>query len=161
MAKFRQPLAKHPMLLWNTRMGGAANIEPGFLVSELKNDVVPAMANQYGIEIAANNEEIVIGGLFSSTTFPGVEFSFTDHPDWARFLVGISKTAAIISIDVIQQGSVSSGMQRMNSAANKGMFSISGALQKAMTDQNAVETESMYYDALMQIIQQVVGSWME
>ena len=142
-------------------MGGATNIEPGFLASELKSDVTSIMANQYGIEVNASDGEITVGGLFSSTSFPGVEFSFTGHSDWARFLVGISKTAAIISIDVIQQGSVSSGMQRMNSASSKGMFSISGALQKAMTDQNAVETESVYYGTLLQTIQQVVESWME
>lgn len=142
-------------------MGGAANIEPGFLISGLKNDATSVMASQYGIEVAPSDEEITIGGLFNSTTVPGVEFSFVGHADWARFLVGISKTAAIISIDVIQQGTVSSGMQRMNSASSKGMFSISGALQKAMTDQNAVETESMYYGTLLQTIQQVVESWME
>lgn len=142
-------------------MGGAANIEPGFLISELKNDVTSVMASQYGIEVAPSDEEITVGGLFNSTTVPGVEFSFVGHADWARFLVGISKTAAIISIDVIQQGTVSSGMQRMNSASSKGMFSISGALQKAMTDQNAIETESMYYGTLLQTIQQVVESWME
>lgn len=142
-------------------MGGAANIEPGFLISELKNDVTSVMASQYGIEVAPSDEEITVGGLFNSTTVPGVEFSFVGHADWARFLVGISKTAATISIDVIQQGTVSSGMQRMNSASSKGMFSISGALQKAMTDQNAVETESMYYGTLLQTIQHVVESWME
>lgn len=142
-------------------MGGAANIEPGFLISGLKNDVTSVMASQYGIEVAPSDEEITIGGLFNSTTVPGVEFSFVGHADWARFLVGISKTAAIISIDIIQQGTVSSGMQRMNSASSKGMFSISGALQKAMTNQNAVETESMYYGTLFQTIQQVVESWME
>lgn len=142
-------------------MGGAANIEPGFLISELKNDVTSVMASQYGIEVAPSDEEITVGGFFNSTTVPGVEFSFVGHADWARFLVGISKTAAIISIDVIQQGTVSSGMQRMNSVSSKGMFSISGALQKAMTNQNAVETEGMYYGTLLQTIQQVVESWME
>lgn len=161
MPKFKQPLAQHPLHQWGTRMGGAANIEPGFLASELKSNVTSIMANQYGIEVSASDDEITVGGLFSSTSFPGVEFSFTGHTDWARFLVGISKTAAIISFDVIQQGSVSSGMQRMNSASSKGMFSISGALQKAMTDQNAVETESMYYGTLLQTVQQVVESWME
>ena len=161
MPKFKQSLAQHPFHQWGTRMGGAANIEPGFLISELKNDVISTMANQYGIEVAPRDEEITIGGLFNSTTIPGVEFSFVGHADWARFLVGISKTAAIISIDVIQQGSVSSGMQRMNSAASKGAFSIGGILQKAITDQNAVETESMYYQTLLQAIRQVVESWME
>lgn len=161
MPKFKQPLAQHPLHQWGTSVGGATNIEPDFLASEIKDNVVSTMADQYGIEVEVMDDEITIGGLFSSTSFPGVKFSFVGHPDWTRFIVGISKTAAIISIDVIQYGSVSSGMQRMNSASSKGMFSISGALQKAVTDQNAVQTESMYYEALLKTIQQVVESWMK
>ena len=162
MPNFKQPLSQHPLHQWGTRIGGAVDIEPDFLASKLKNDVVIVMSNQYGIEVAARDDDISIGGLFSSSrSFPGVEFSFVGHSDWACFLVGISKTAAIISIDVIQKGSVSSGMQRMNLASSKGALSISGALQRAMTDEDAVETERMYYGLLLQVIQQVVEGWTE
>ena len=102
-----------------------------------------------------------MGGLLNSKTFPGVEFSFVGHTNWARYLVGVSKTAAVLTVDVVQQGTPSSAMQRLNSAERKGMFSISGALQKAITNQNAVEEESMNYTALLQTIQQAVESWSE
>lgn len=161
MPKFKQPLSQHPLHQWGANIGGAAHINPKDLVDTLAVDVVSCMENSYGIKVNASKTDVVIGGLFSSKNLPGVEFSFSGHTNWARYLVGIGKTAAIVTVDVVQQGAPSSGMQRLNAAEMKGMFSISGALQKAMTDQGAVEEEGMHYGVLLQTIQQVVESWIQ
>ncbi len=161
MPKFKKPLSQNPFHQWGTNFGGAADINQDALAESLANDVKESMGNQYGITVDASKTDITIGGLLNSKVFPGVEFSFPDHADWARYLVGINKNAGILAIDVVQQGTPSSAMQRMNSAESKGMFSITGALQKAVTDQNAVEEEGMYYGALLQTIQQVIESWAE
>lgn len=159
MPKFKQPLSQNRFHQWGMNISRAGDIDPNALAKSLASDVKNCMENQYGIIVNANKTDITIGGLLSSKTFPGVEFSFAGHTDWARYLVGISKTAAILAVDIVQQGSPSSAMQRMNSAESKGMFSITGALQKAVTDQNAVEEEGVHYGALLQTIQQVVESW--
>lgn len=159
MPKFKQPLSQHNFHMWGTNIGGAADINPNDLAEALAIDVVDKLDTTYGIRVIANKTEVAVGGLLSSKSFPGVEFSFSGHNDWARYLVGISKTAAVLSVDVVQQGTPSSGMQRMNVAESKGMFSLSGALQKAVTDQNAVEEEGMHYGILLQTIQEVVQGW--
>lgn len=161
MPKFKKPLSQYPFHQWGMKIGGAADIDPNALVENLAGGVASCMENENGIKVDANKTDITIGGLFNSKTFPGVEFSFADHPDWARYLVGINKIAAILAVDVVQQGAPSSAMQRMNIAESKGMFSITGALQKAVTDQNAVEEEGLCYGTLLQAIQQTVESWTE
>lgn len=161
MPKFKQPLSQNPFHQWGVRIGGAANADPEDLVGFLANIVTGYMKDNFGMSVDASKVDITVGGLLSSKTFPGVEFSFVGHTNWARYLVGVSKTAAVLTVDVVQQGTPSSAMQRLNSAERKGMFSISGALQKAITNQNAVEEESMNYTALLQTIQQAVESWSE
>jgi len=160
MPKYSKPLAQNPFHQWGTRIGGAAGIDPSDLADSLAIDVMDAMNLNYGIEVNAAKDDVTIGGLFSSTTFPGVSFSFKGHPDWAGYLVGINKKAAIITVDVVQQGTPSRAVQRMNDAESKGAFSFSGALQRAVTDQDAVETERMYYSTLLQVITEVVSGWM-
>ena len=161
MPKYAKPLSQNPFHQWGTRMGGAAPIDPNDLADRLVDEVTIAMANQHGINVSGKKAEVTIGGLFSSTTFPGVSFTFEGHSDWAGYLVGINKKAAIISIDVVQVGTPSKAVQRMNMAESKGALSFSGAFQRAITDQDAVETERMYYATLLQVITEVVNSWME
>lgn len=165
MPKYSKPLAQNPFHTWGTRIGGAAGIDPDNCADMLAREVFSVMNNKYGIEVSPTKEDVTVGGLFSSTTFPGVTFKFSGHPDWAGYLVGINKKAAIISIDVVQVGSPSKAVQRMNQADHTDQYSVGGMLHRAIAgaviDQDAVETERMYYSALLQVITDVVNSWME
>lgn len=153
MFKFKEPLAKHPYHQWGLKVQGAADTDPVIFARSLAATVTECMKEKFGITVNAEVTEITIGGLFNSKTHPGVSFSFADHSNWAGFLVGCNKVAGMVAVDVVQVGTPSSGMQRLNSAESKGMFSLTGALQKAFTDQSAVEEESMCYSALLQCIQ--------
>lgn len=160
MPKFKDPLPKNPFHLWGTQMGGAAGIDVRDLANALAANVSRSM-NQAGIEVNAENTEITVGGLFNSTTFPGVEFSFVGRGDWARILVGLNLNGPFLSIDLVQQGTCSSDMRRLNVAESKGTFSLGGALRKAMTDQNAVEFEASCYGVLQDKIVKEIESWGE
>lgn len=161
MAKFKEPLSKHPNRLGGTVLRGAAGISPEFVASLLKNNVVETMKSEFGIPVTATEEEITVGGLFNSKTQPGVRFHYSEHPDWANVLVGVNVTGAMLSVDAVGLGTVSAGMQRKRSADQKGMFSITGAIQRAFTDTNAVEEEDMSYDALITAINEAVESLKE
>lgn len=132
MPRFPQPLSQNPFNQWSTRIGGAAGIDPSDLVGTLSKDVVAIMGRDYGIDVSASKTDITVGGLFNSSTFPGVEFSFKQRR-FARYLVGISKQAAILSIDIVRQG-------------------------KFANDRFS-ETEEIYTSALLQTIVAVIEGW--
>ena len=165
MPKYSKPLAQNPFHQWGTRIGGVAGIDPNTIADRLAEEVKNAMSNNFGIAVDASKTDVTVGGLFNSTTFPGVSFTFKGHSDWAGYLVGINKKAGIISIDVVQLGTPSKSVQRMNEAESKDQYSLGGMLHRAVAgaiiDQEAVETERMYYGTLLQIITDVVNSWME
>lgn len=104
MPKFKQPLSQNPFHQWGVSIGGAANADPEDLVGFLANIVTGYMKDNFGMSVDASKVDITVGGLLSSKTFPGVEFSFVGHTNWARYLVGVSKTAAVLTVDVVQQG---------------------------------------------------------
>lgn len=161
MPKFKKPLSQHLYHQWGMNLYGAGNIDPNTLAQILSDDVKSLMEDSYGIKVSSVKTDVTVGGFFNSKTFPGVVFSFDSHADWARYLVGIDKTASIIAVDVVQQGSPSSAMQRVNVAETKSVLSVSRAIQMGITNQNAVEEERLHYGTLIQAIQQVVGSWTE
>ena len=161
MPSYPKPLNQSPFHKWGINISGAASLDPKVLCAELARDVKSIMENQNGITVIADATDVTVGGLLNRTTFPGVRFTFKGHTDWAGFLVGMNKKAAILTVDVVQVGSVSRAMQRINDAERKGALSLTGALQRAVTNQDAVETEGLYYTALLQSIETVVGSWTE
>lgn len=161
MPKFKKPLSQHMFWKWGTNISGAAALDVDSFVDGLINDTVGVMGGKFGFAVKAEKTDITIGGLFGGKTFPGAVFSFADRSDWAGYLVGANKVAGVLSVDVVQWGSPSSAMQRMNVADAKGAFSISGALQRAITDQSAVEEEVIAYSALLQSVQEAVSSWVE
>lgn len=163
MPKYSMPLAQNPFHKWGTRIGGVAGIDPSTMADRLAGEVTGIMSNNFGIGVDAFKTDVTVGGLFNSTTFPGVSFTFRGHADWAGYLVGFNKKAAIVTIDVVQQGSPSKAVQRMNEAESKDQYSLGGMLHRAVAgaiiDQEAVETERMYYATLLQVITEVVNSW--
>ena len=98
MPKFKQPLSQNPFHQWGVSIGGAANADPEDLVGFLANIVTGYMKDNFGMSVDASKVDITVGGLLSSKTFPGVEFSFVGHTNWARYLVGVSKTAAVLTV---------------------------------------------------------------
>lgn len=165
MPKYSKPLAQNPFHQWGARIGGAAGVDPSDLADKLTEKVIIAMTDNYGIDVNANKTDVTVGGLFNRTTFPGVSFSFTGHADWAGYLVGFNKKAAIISVDIVQVGAPSKAVQRMNEAESKDQYSVGGILHRAIAgavvNQDAVETERMYYDTLLQVITEVINDWMK
>ena len=121
MPKFKQPLSQNPFHQWGLSIGGAANADPEDLVGFLANIVTGYMKDNFGMSVDAPRR-YYCGRTLEQQDFPGVEFSFVGHTNWARYLVGVSKTAAVLTVDVVQQGTPSSAMQRLNSAERKGMF---------------------------------------
>ena len=111
------------------------NIDPRELVDSLTENVVSTMTSQYGINVSGTKCEITVGGLFNSSTFPRVEFTFDGHRNFARYLVGIAKQAAILSIDIVRQGK--------------------------FANERSSDAEELYTSALLQTIVSVVEGWYE
>lgn len=165
MPKFKDPLSQHQWNCLSYNLKGAQRVNVDALVKEAIETVPQKVKDEYGFEVKAWLEVITIGGIFSRKDHPGILFSFPDHPKYAQILVGFNKIGGILDIEGIQYGTVSKNMQHANMAQADHGFSISGiakaAIHKAMTDTNAVEEETMHYQALIGALEDVVQSWME
>lgn len=161
MFKYKDPLPENPFCKWTERISGAAGIDAEELARSLGASVVEHMETQCSITVSAQYDDIQTGGLLSKKVQPGILFKFAERSNYCGFLVGLNKVAGILEVAIVQHGSPSAGMQRLNVAESKGAFSVGGALRKAVTDTAAVEEERMYYSALNQTIQDIVESWIE
>ncbi len=156
---YKDQLSKHPNLFLTRRYRGAANIQPSMVAKEVGEAVVSAMRDGCGIEVAAEYGLIETGGLLSKKEQAGVKFTFPGT-DYAWFLVGFNKIAAVVEINGIGLGAVSKGMQRTRLADQSDGFSLSGMIRKAVTglttDSGKVEEEQMYYDSLRQCVDETI-----
>ena len=158
MAKFKDPLAEHPWNILSQKLRGAAHVDIASLVDQAMGEVPRLVEDNYGFKVSAAKETITIGGLFSSKNQPGIVFSFPDKPKYASVLVGFNKLGAVLDIEALQYGFVSSNMKHANmSKMDRGI--IKGLYHKAMTDTNAVEEETMHYQAVIDSLTDLVESW--
>ena len=160
MAKFKNPLAEHPWNLLSQRLKGAAHVDVAVLVDHVMEEIPRLVEEGDGFKVSAAKEIITIGGLFSSNDQPGIVFSFPGNPKYASVLVGFNKVGAVLDIEAIQYGGVSSNMQHANmSKMDQGI--IKGLYHRAMTDTSAVEEEQMHYQAVIDSLADLIESWTE
>lgn len=159
MIKYKDPLTKNPHCVWQCTISGTDEAEMQHMAKRMESDVPGYVKESFGISVMAELEDVQVGGLLSKTVSPGVLFMFTEYVGkYASFLVGFTQIKGITTIAVVQYGSCSPAMQRINSAEAK-PFSISGALKKAVTNTSAVEEEEMHYTALCKAIKDFVATW--
>lgn len=162
MASFKNPLSKHPLLHYSFHL---TNVDSGMSAEDVANlvkgRVLELMEHKFGINVLATEEDIEIGGMFGKKSQPGIVFKFADHPEYARELVGFNKVGNVVEINSVQYGACSPAMARMNSANSKGSFSITGMIQKAVTNVSAVEEEELAYSSIILSIEEAVESLTE
>lgn len=165
MAQFKDPLSKNSWNLLSYHIGGAQGVDLNDLVNHLLQVVPENVSNQYGLNVDARPETVTIGGLLSKKDYPGIVFSFSDRPKYAKVLLSLGKVGAILDVEAIQYGSASKNMQHRNASQAETEFSLSGLAKKGlhslMTDSNAVEEEEMYYNALVSSLKGCIENLMK
>lgn len=136
-----------PMTFYATSITGASRDVIDRMVDDFAAQVPQDMATKIGMPVTATREVISAGGLFKKgADTPALIISSDENPKYAKVLLIFKLVGAVLNFTVAQYGDVSKNYQRARAG-------------KLLGNQDAYEAESMFYQGVSSVSQELINSY--